>query len=248
MPRVQLQLIFDPFRTGLTRRHFLHIGPRQVPILLVRNRRARRYLLRVLADASVRITIPRAGSLAEAQVFAERNLSWIEGQLQGLAKQSCVSREWLIGTELLVRGKTVKIEQMTRTEDRLIRFGDEIIKVSNPRADLRTEIENHLWKLAGKEFPPRVVTHAAMHQLNVHRVSVRNQKSRWGSCSRRGAISLNWRLIQAPTFVCDYVILHELMHLREMNHSTKFWREVRRVCPEYQTAERWLKQSSSLLR
>jgi predicted metal-dependent hydrolase len=89
---------------------------------------------------------------------------------------------------------------------------------------------------------------AAQHQLTVQRVAVRNQRSRWGSCSRRGTLSLNWRLIQTPPFVLDYIILHELMHLRQMNHSPRYWGEVKRVCPQYQTAERWLKEHSTLLK
>jgi hypothetical protein len=82
----------------------------------------------------------------------------------------------------------------------------------------------------------------------VRRVTVRNQRSRWGSCSRRGTISLNWRILQAPPAVRDYLILHELMHLREMNRSARFWREVERACPDYKQAERWLKHHSALLR
>ena len=78
--------------------------------------------------------------------------------------------------------------------------------------------------------------------------SVRDQKSRWGSCSRRGTISLNWRLIQAPEFVTTYIILHELMHLRQMNHSAGFWREVEAVCPSFREAERWLKAHGRWLR
>ena len=78
-------------------------------------------------------------------------------------------------------------------------------------------------------------------------MTVRNQRSRWGSCSRRGTISLNWRLIQAPVFVRDYLILHELAHLKEMNHSRRFWREVARLCPDFAQAERWLKEHASLL-
>src|SRR5438067_312828 len=81
------------------------------------------------------------------------------------------------------------------------------------------------------EFPPRVMELAALCDLRIQRVTVRDQKSRWGSCSRRATISLNWRLIQTPDFVRDYVILHELMHLREMNHSRRFWRHVQNVCP-----------------
>jgi len=81
----------------------------------------------------------------------------------------------------------------------------------------------------------------------VRRITVRNQRSRWGSCSRRGTISLNWRLVQTPVFVRDYLVLHELAHLKEMNHSRRFWDEVARLCPGFREAERWLKQHSRLL-
>ena len=84
--------------------------------------------------------------------------------------------------------------------------------------------------------------------MAVGRVSVRNQRSRWGSCARTGTISLNWRLIQTPDSVRDYIVLHELMHVRQMNHSARFWREVAAVCPAYEEAERWIKLHSALLR
>jgi len=105
-----------------------------------------------------------------------------------------------------------------------------------------------LWRLAARELPVRTLELAAWHNFTVRRVTVRNQRSRWGSCSRRGTISLNWRLIQAPPFVRDYIVLHELAHLKEMNHSRRFWREVARLCPDFADAERWLKQHSGLLR
>jgi predicted metal-dependent hydrolase len=101
--------------------------------------------------------------------------------------------------------------------------------------------------LAARELPARVLELAAPHHLPVQRVTVRNQRSRWGSCSRRGTISLNWRLVQTPLFVRDYLVLHELAHLREMNHSSRFWSEVERICPDFPEAERWLKQHSGLL-
>ena len=93
--------------------------------------------------------------------------------------------------------------------------------------------ERHLHPLAAVELPPKAFLHAQQHGLQVNRVSVRNQKSRWGSCSRCGSISLNWRLIQAPEFVLTHLILHELMHMKQMNHSPKFWREVEAVCPSF---------------
>ena len=142
----------------------------------------------------------------------------------------------------------VKLEGGVNGERGVVWFGDEAVKLKNGDADLRPLIERHLWRLAAKELPPRVFEYAALHQLPVRRITVRNQRSRWGSCSRRGTISLNWRLIQTPVFVQNYILLHEIMHLLEMNHSPRFWREVERACPDYETAEQWLKQHSDLLR
>ena len=150
--------------------------------------------------------------------------------------------------EILLSGEPVRLTVGVNGESDSVCFGSERLKVSDPTADLRPAIEQYLWRLAAQELPPRVFEFAARHRLTVRRVTVRNQKSRWGSCSRRGTISLNWRLIQSPAFVQDYLVLHELMHLREMNHSSRFWAEVEQVCPDYETAERWLKQHSALLR
>jgi predicted metal-dependent hydrolase len=220
----------------------------QIPLAVVRNHRARRYLLRLLSDGSVRLTIPRRGSVTEGRRFAERNTEWLGRQLERLSAHPVKPKQWLVGTGILFRGESVKLESGVNGESGLIRFGNEAVKVTDQGADLRSAIERHLWRLAAKELPPRVLEYATLHQLPVRQISVRNQRSRWGSCSRRGTISLNWRLIQTPSFVRDYILIHEIMHLREMNHSSRFWREVERACPDYETAERWLKQHSSLLK
>jgi predicted metal-dependent hydrolase len=222
----------------------LLVGSQIVPLKLVRHPRARRYLLRVLSDGTARLTVPRRGSFAEARRFAGTQTAWIGRQLQRLAENPVRQSTWRIGTEFLFRGETVTIESVAPG---LIRFGVEQLKIKGAADQLRPVIQSHLHRLAKMELPPRVMELAAWHELTVRQVSVRNQRSRWGSCSRRGAISLNWRLLQAPEFVRDYIILHELMHLRQMNHSARFWKEVERVCPNYQVAERWLKQHSKLL-
>jgi hypothetical protein len=95
---------------------------------------------------------------------------------------------------------------------------------------------------ARRELPPRLIALAGEHGLIVSKISVRNQKWRWGSCSRRGHICLNWRLVETPTWVRDYVMIHELMHLRQMNHSEKFWKLVAQACPDYQAARQWLRE------
>jgi predicted metal-dependent hydrolase len=226
----------------------LPAGRQPLPLLLVRHPRARRYLLRLRPDGVARVTIPRGGSAAAAREFAGRHAAWLEREWQRLKSQPPKPATWKSGAEIFLCGDAVRIEPGLNGESGTVRFGGESLRVMDPAADLRPAIEGHLRRLAARELPPRVLELAARHGLTVRRVTVRNQKSRWGSCSRRGTISLNWRLIQTPAFVSDYVCLHELMHLRQMNHSPRFWHELERVCPDYRTAKRWLKEHSGLLR
>jgi predicted metal-dependent hydrolase len=241
---MQLEWFFGPKRRALPAEDSLLAGERRVRLWFVRNRRARRYVLRLRSDGAARVTVPRGGSFAEAKRFAERNAAWLEKQLLRQAALPQRPTQWLLGTETLFRGEPVRVEA---AEPGVIRFGTEAVPVKDIAGDLRPAIERHLRQLANRELPSRVFELAAQHQLSVQRVSVRNQRSRWGSCSRHGGISLNWRLVQTPVSVRDYIILHELAHLRHMNHSRRFWAEVARLCPEFEQAERWLKANASLL-
>ena len=101
---------------------------------------------------------------------------------------------------------------------------------------------------AQEELPARLSELAALHGLQVSTVSVRNQRTRWGSCGRDGHICLNWRLVLMPASVRDYVLIHELMHLRRLDHSPAYWRLVAAACPTYAEARRWLSQNGSSLR
>jgi predicted metal-dependent hydrolase len=228
-----------------SRDEWIEVGGKRLPLLIARNARARRYVLRLRPDGTARVTVPRGGSVSEARHFADRNLAWLEEQLKRQPVHRPAPSEWRPGSEVLFRGELVLLEAEANGT---IRLGLEKLTASHPASDLRPSVEKHMRRLAERELPLRVMEFAAVHQLPVRRVTVRNQRTRWGSCSRRGTISLNWRLIQSPPFVCDYIILHELMHLREMNHSPRFWRQVDRVCPDYSKAEQWLKQHSRLLR
>jgi predicted metal-dependent hydrolase len=245
--------------TGEVLRSFLHrlrprpaakiepllIGAHTLPVKIARHPRARRYRLRLLEDGTARVTIPQGGNLSDARAFVERCRPWLEQQLQRLHSGPRRPLSWPVGTEILSRGELVRIEAVAANQ---IRIGDEIIFAAGAGADYRPFIERHWRRRAEQELPSRVQDLAAQNGFTVNRVSVRNQKSRWGSCSRRGTISLNWRLIQMPAHVSDYIILHELAHLRHMNHSSRFWQEVERLCPDYRVAERWLKVHRHWLR
>jgi predicted metal-dependent hydrolase len=221
------------------------VGSRHMPLLVVRNPRARRYLLRMRADGTARVTIPRGGSAAAAREFVDRNRPWLERQWQQMQARPRHPAALYLGSTVLFRGELVPIQS---DQPERFRFGTEILPLSETLTDLRPAIEKHLRKLAARELPARLTELAGHHGFAVKRVTVRSQRTRWGSCSQRSGISLNWRLIQTPAHVRDYIMLHELAHLRQMNHSNRFWHEVERLCPNYEAAERWLKDHRGLLR
>lgn len=226
----------------------LRAGTEHVSVIFIRNPRARRYILRLRRDRVARVTIPRGGTLHEGRVFAERHGAWLEKQLSRLRAQPDEPIAWHSGSEILWRGEMVRLQVSSEEGRTRVAFGTHELPVTDAAANLRPLLERFLRGIALRELPTRVNELAALHGLDVRRVTVRNQRSRWGSCSARGTISLNWRLVQAPESVRDYIILHELMHLRQMNHSLRFWRAVAQACPDYRQAEAWLKQHAALLR
>lgn len=213
-----------------------------IPIAYRKRPNARRYILRIntTGDGGC-VTVPRGGNLDEAQKFARRNLAWLEQRLAKLRDSPAA----LDGNSIYYRGNAVPL---TVNPDGRFFLGEQMVVAKSGAGDLRSQAEHALRKLAATELPIRAMQLAELHGLRVERVSVRNQRSRWGSCSARRVISLNWRLIQAPEFVRDYIIVHELMHLREMNHSHRFWKLVYDAFPQTPAAERWLKSNSIMLR
>jgi predicted metal-dependent hydrolase len=244
---MQLDFLLAPFRKVAPDSEVLRIGSETVPIRYIRNPKARRYIIRLQPDGSVRATVPRVGSFKQARAFVEGNRDWIVRQLRKRQEQPAHPTAWQHGTEVLYRGETVALHVATTGNEQTISFADQVLRVSTS-ANVRVAIEHHLRRLAVPEITARALELAASHGLTVRRVTVRSQRSRWGSCSRRGTISLNCRLIQAPVYVRDYIILHELAHLREHNHSKQFWAVVAEFCPDYQKAESWLKGHRGLLR
>lgn len=210
----------------------VNIGGVEVPISWRRNPKARRYILRVKRPACLVATIPRGGSQRDALAFIERSTPWIQQQL---AKPTSVASEWRNGTEVWFRGEKFRIQVLGD----MACIAAETIPV---HGDLKVSVWRHFQKIACEELAPRTWELAAQTGMEISRVTIRSQRSRWGSCSALRTISLNWRLIQTPPFVVDYIILHELMHLRQMNHSRRFWDEVESVCPAWRDAEKWLRQ------
>ena len=204
----------------------------------MRTRRARRYILRVRPDGTVRVTVPRGGSRREAEDFVRQHSRWIERERRRVRVEHAPS-QWRHGSEILFRGRAVALTIRPHASRFLVSYADREFAADSD-ANLRTAVEADLMRVARVELP-------ALHQIPTGRISIRDQRSRWGSCGRGGNIALNFRLVQMPDQVRDYVLLHELMHVRQQNHSRRFWKLVAAVCPDYRDWERWLRTSGRAL-
>jgi predicted metal-dependent hydrolase len=189
-----------------------------------------------------RLVIPRGGSQAEALRFLERSEAWLLDRMSKWQKQRRNDQPWIAGSRFLFRGEEVSLEEKKGDDGWSLSFADQKIPISDLMLDHRPLVRKHLRQLAARELHDRAWELARVHGVAIQRVTIRAQKTRWGSCSARGTISLNWRLIEAPPYVGDYLIIHELMHRREMNHSARFWKLVAGACPDYRHAEQWLKK------
>jgi predicted metal-dependent hydrolase len=233
MCAVQLWLPWDVVPAPPAGPRHLLIDGDAVTIHVVRHRRARRYVVRVAPDGTVRLTVPRGSSIAGGLRFAATQTRWIARER---GRQIARQAPWQDGTQVWYRGERITIQCYGRR----VVCGDVTASLTRD-ADVRSTLERRLREVATAELPDRCLALADACALTVARVSVRNQRSRWGACSSRGVITLNWRLVQMPPRVSDYVILHELMHLRQPNHSRRFWRQVDNVCSWWREAERWLR-------
>ena len=209
------------------------------PIHFVRRRGTRRYILRVLDDGTLRVTLPWWGSKREARAFVESQAAWIARQRAHQAEAP--DRRWRAGDAVMVNGESSLLVLEGPAPASRVRCGAQLVGTPPSGDDLRPMVERWLRARAAGELPAQLIALADVHGIVVPRVSVRNQQSQWGSCSRSGTISLNWRLVQVPPFVREYVLVHELMHRRELNHSARFWRHVAAACPRYVEARRWLR-------
>jgi predicted metal-dependent hydrolase len=209
------------------------------PIELRRHRQARRYTLRVrAATRTVVLTMPLRGSLREARTFAERNGGWIAARLKRLPQ----AIPFADGLELPLRGVPHRIVHRATRGTVWTETGDAgaLLCVAGNPEHLARRVRDFLKREAKRELEAASRRYAALLGVSVRRVSVRDQTSRWGSCTAAGVLSYSWRLILSPPHVLDYLAAHEVAHLVEMNHSRKFWRVVERICPDWRRARAWL--------
>lgn len=199
------------------------------------------------ATGEVTLTLPRRADLEAAQIFLDAHAGWIAGRMARLPERV----PFLPGTLVPLRGRPHRIVHWSRvrgaTRASLDDAGEAVIAVSGEEAAVPGRVRRFLLDEATRDLREAADRHAARLGARIARLTLRDTTSRWGSCSSSGALSFSWRLILAPPSILDYLAAHEVAHLRELNHSHRFWAIVHDLCPTTEEAERWLKRHGSAL-
>ena len=233
-------------KRAVTARELLAVDGVNVAVSVKLNSRARRIVLRVNpANGEVIVTAPARGGAGPALAFARRETQWIARQLQRMPEKVAL----LPGAEVPYLGLNHPIRHSAARGPAPVWTEDGVLMVSGRIEHASRRLIDFFKREARQLLAARAVEYAARLGARPHRISVRDTKSRWGSCSQQGALSFCWRLVFAPDYVRDYVVAHEVAHLKEMNHSPRFWAHVKTLSPDSARARQWLRDyGRSLLR
>ncbi len=207
-----------------------------------RSNRARRVRVTVDREGAVEVVLPERMPLRAAEEAVQELRPWIDRRLAEAGRQRAA---------VLARGDTLPYLGQTldvRAEpgrSRVTRRGDRLLVPDG--AEAREAIERWYRRMARDEFRARLDRACAIGGFSYTRLTIRDQRTRWGSCSRGGAMSFNWRLLLAPEPVLDYVVWHEVCHLQFMDHSPRFWGLVSRYCPDHREQAAWLRRNAGTL-
>jgi predicted metal-dependent hydrolase len=243
MPKPLRALLFR--RTSKPSAIVVYFDGEIYPVNVRRHRQACRYTLRIhAASREVVLTMPPRGSVRQAREFAQKHGSWIASRIRRMP----VAAPFAHGTLLPLRGLEHRIDHRPGARGSVwveAQTGERLLCVAGDEPHLPRRVRDYLKREAKRDL--EVASRLAAQALGVRikRVSVRDQSSRWGSCSSTGVLSYSWRLILAPPFVLDYLAAHEVAHLIEMNHSRRFWRLVEGICPDMGRAKAWLDAHSA---
>jgi len=212
----------------------------EVPVKVRRNARAKKMILRVCScTGDVRLTLPTRVRLSAAEDFILKHTSWLVAERGKLASAESLGD----GDTLAFRGQPHTI-RFLGAGARTVRLQGGEFLVGGPADMAPARLEKWLKSEARSHLNDRAHHHAGALEVAFARVSIGDMRSRWGSCSSRGPLRFNWRLIMAPDAVLDYVAAHEVAHLLEMNHSDRFWAHVERCVPDYRAHRRWLRSDA----
>lgn len=223
----------------------LRAGGQDVPVRVEINPRARRLILRLDERSREAVAVaPSRRDVPAALAFAEERADWIVARLDALPEET----PFAPGASIPLRGESCRLAPVgtgrlpkLRTEPELL------LEVPGDASGFAGRVERYLKRAARSDLSDAVLRHCERLGVAARRITVKDTRSRWGSCTADGRLAFSWRLICAPPDVLDYVAAHECAHLLEMNHSATFWAHVERCRPDWQMQRAWLRRHGRAL-
>ena len=229
-----------------TKRALLRIDGEPVELVVRANPRARRFIVKVdPATGQVSVVAPSSRSLDKAIDFAREEREWIAGRLANVPKAVPLA----LGNKLLYRG-TLHLLREGRGKHPVwvdSSADEPTIRVHGRAEHATRRVQDWLKREARKKITERVWQYATEMEVKPKRIQIRDTTSRWGSCSTEKTLSFCWRLILAPPHILDYVVAHEVCHLRELNHRPRFWKLVDHLVDHSERSQRWLAENGATL-
>jgi len=221
----------------------LHLSETTLPVLLVRCVR-KSIGLRII-DGQIELRAHPRVPMNQLQRLLEQKRDWIERHWRRQVASLAQDRQ--IPSQVFIGGQALELERAAEALPDALAASVPRLQPGEAPERLRQRVAEFLYREAARRFPSHLSALAPLAVRPPCRLSLSRARTRWGSCSAAGVIRLNWRLVQAPLAVLDYVIAHELAHLRHMNHSAAFWAETARLYPDWQAPRAWLKQQGNSL-
>ncbi|MBI2105091.1 MAG: M48 family metallopeptidase [Candidatus Omnitrophica bacterium] len=226
------------------------LGHRTIGCAVLTSGRTRRLGLRIAPESGLVVTAPQGTGEQAIQAFLERHRRWVLRWTARLDGETAAARRWPYGPTLLYRGDahTVLVRQAPASGVALTRGRRLLVSArAGSLESARRILRRWLMDEASRVLAQRVEVLGAQMGTEARQVYVRNLRARWGSCWPGGSLSFNYRLIMAPPAILDYVVVHELAHLRDRSHSPRFWAMVAGHAPLLHEARRWLRTYGALL-
>lgn len=200
-------------------------------------------------EGHVQVIVPKLLTDQEIETLVLKKTKWIRDKLriQRLAP-SYKPKEFVSGESFSYLGKNYRLKILSGKKGEVkLRDGRFFVTVKTKGKNSRALLEDWFREKALQKLTEKTIRHAEQIGVNPKKISIREYKSRWGSCTAKGTISFNWKIMMAPNSIIDYVVIHELCHLKHHDHSPKYWKALESKLPDYREKKEWLKKHSKLL-
>jgi predicted metal-dependent hydrolase len=213
-------------------------------------RRQRRTVGLKITQTGLVIHAPKRISQSQLESIIMQKADWIRRKLEAVSTNKIPEIQWQHGEQLLFLGNPIKLALEHNPRSKAVEYEPGVLQLAMPNHEpslIARKVIQWYKKEAITDFTRRLEIFSSKLGVNFSSLALSNAASRWGTCNSKKEIRLNWRLLQAPPHIINYVVCHELAHIKEMNHSAKFWVIVESIFPDYKTAEKELKALSPKL-